>query len=1294
MSLGDIIQKQEIVYTPLAQEIAHFPEEQESKFKFHVTTYVTIADIENRWNATVDNLLKGKSATGLIYADTGYGKTSTGASLWNYAESKGFVAVPPFRWDSLSDMLTATHGWVCYRLKDKRQDLISALEEKYRSVVSVGEEVLAQKMSHEKNLSVAQSREAIALVKAEGRFRDELSPRDLLDYIRFATQQLLAAGYKGLLILPDEFQLFKNNPDSTQNLNRLKEFIFGIGEEKLPIGCITLTYNETFANIKESESNYMLARFAKPAGNIINLETLYGETDFARHLWDKLADLRNLSTTERASIDGDVLHALGQFFRHSRSRALISGPRSVVATFRRAALHYTEKNLAYSLLDFCKDYLDGIITFSSQHTEAAQAHTRIMALPEANTPEKRKAVKLLCIHPEGVPPEIFQKYDIPDSDRESFIDSLLPEHVITKVAGHPTLACHRDDLHGIDELNEILKRLKVDFNSTNRTLHQGAVRVFRKHVFPEIFTAKKQGALLGWTGMQEPSESWDSGCTMNMTGALPNLREYPNRKLRVDIGTEEIVLPTSTFVPHLQVRFILDVTGEDTDTCSVTANCITFRFNIQKSINPQKVPEEIGKLKDLFLPENITPLLLLSILDFFDKESTISIVKGAKQDVQVESLKNRILGELIRYFFSSEVKECAVESSEELVSVSTGKGFVEDVLKFLMPKQFPDYYAVAISKGWENDLGKYRDALSKGYPLGVRKGIDPIKAGSKLFNIGQVAFDNFRAGVARNLLKVEYETTKRDEADVSFILHPFEKLLVKQLENSPIVAQPVIYQQAKKLGYLDEEVQVLLEILKARGLVDKKQEGGTNYVYLVETIINYSELKSKMEKIEEVVAFAKENDFEYQCNTLSSARILIGTHGIGNNEVQKDELRQDINSAEENLDNKCTEWIKTWHEKLRQQIDVLETLHIEVPVVLEQQTAYPLTKFTVILFDSVQSDVKRAYTKISDGIQKVQRKVDKLSNQGVATYQSGKTPRSAIEAASRLRQACFQADDEIQKLKDEQKNAQELYRLFEFWRTLALQINGDKQLMVNIPEDSIVQCLIMRFEVVQEQIRDHLGNKRISLKDVLGNHEHFKTQIDEIKTEFDQYLGGKEKAFIADQANIEEMLAKLIDTPHVGVKWNPSDIDGGYRETREKTVEKLRNVVDTAQNQLENVTRALLGPIETYAVPESLKASAIQMSKDVGQYSEEFQAIRPNLITENVDPQLSNWVSELISLRQKGEDIRKRWEKIEHDVTGFRNQLSPSTQKLHDAVNPLLDDGTFNSPSEIIERLEELYQLH
>ena len=1305
MSLADIIQKERTIYTPLAQEVADSPDEQEQKFKFHVDTYVAIADVKSRWEAILNSLLKGQSVTGLIYADTGYGKTSTGVSLWNYAEENGIVTVPPFMWNSLEDLLVATHGWVLYRLNHTRPDLVPKLEEKYKAVVAFGEEVLAEKMSREKSLSVEQAQEATAFVKAEGLLREDLSPHGLLDYLRFATEQVLAAHYKGLMILPDEFQLFRNNPDTAQNYDRLKQFIFGIhGEEKLPIGCIALTYRETFASIRESEYNYLLARFAKPTGNLIDLQSLYGEPGFAKSLWNKLADLCSLSLSEKSAIDNDVLDALGQFLRHSRARALMSGPRSVIETFRRAALHYTEKNCSYSLFDFCEDYLAGNIAFSSQHTEAAQAHTQIMALPSVNTPEKQKIVKLLCVHPEGVPPALFQKYGISASDRDNIVQSLLGVHVITKGTSTPTLACYRDDLLGVDSLNEILKRLRERFNPENKTVHYNSVRAFHKHIFPQIFTPRKQGTLLGWTGMQEVSEKLDGGCTMNLTGAPPNLREYPNRTLRVNINTQEIAPPPLISKSQLQVQFILNTIDDVINSCHVTTNGLEFRFNLRKPINPQRVPKDIGKLTELFLPENITPLLLLSILDFFDKDSIIAIVKGAKQEAQVHSLTDLIRGELIRYFFSPEVKENMVEHSADLASVPAGKDFVEGTLKVLIPKQFPNYYAVAIAKGWENNLGIYKDAFGKAFTLGMKRGKDPIKAGPKLFNMGQVAFENFCDGVARNLLRVEYGSSKQDETDIYFILHPFEEALIERLEsNSSTILVggkqikttelSEVYKDAKNLGYLDKEVDELLAILKARGIAGQQQVSGTEYLYLEETSINLADLETKLKGIEEDVTLAESNGFQYQCPNLSSARKLIQTLGIENDEMQKDALRQNLNLAEELLKEKCAEWIKRRHENLRQKVNILETFHLQIPTVLEQQTGYPLTEFSQILFQSVQPEVKRAYTKISDQIRRIQERVRETCDREVVTYQSDQTPRKAIETASRLQQACVLVDADIEELDQERKDAEELHHLFRHWRDLAHQVEGDGQRMVNNQEERAVKNVVDRFNVIQQQIRDHLGEKRIPFKDVLGAHEHFKVQIDEIKSEFDQYLGGKEKAFIADQANIEELLAKVIDMPHVGVKWNPSDIDGCYRETREKVVEKLRNVIDTALSQLDNVNRALLGPIETYAVPESLKSSAIQLRDDVGRYSGKFQGILPNLITENVDPQLSNWVSELITLRQKGEDIWARWKEMESDMTGFRNQLSSSTQKLHDAVNPLLDDGTFNSPSEIIERLEELYQL-
>ena len=129
MALDEIIQKRAVVDTPSATDLAARPDEWANRFQFHVSTHVAIADMTDKWDAILKNILRGRSATGLIHADTGYGKTSTAASFWYYAEQREIVTVPPFAWNSIADMLIATHGWVCHRLKVKRPDMIPDLEQ-------------------------------------------------------------------------------------------------------------------------------------------------------------------------------------------------------------------------------------------------------------------------------------------------------------------------------------------------------------------------------------------------------------------------------------------------------------------------------------------------------------------------------------------------------------------------------------------------------------------------------------------------------------------------------------------------------------------------------------------------------------------------------------------------------------------------------------------------------------------------------------------------------------------------------------------------------------------------------------------------------------------------------------------------------------------------------------------------------------------------------------------------------------------------------------------------------------
>ncbi len=1316
MSLHEIHKKEPTVATPSVYNLVAAPDMWDRKFRFHVSTHISIGNLGNRWDAIINNLLKKRSVTGLIYADKGYGKTSTGISLWEAAEAKQIVTVPPFVWGSLADMLTATHAWVCYRLQDTRPELIPDIEQKHREIVEVDEETLAQRLVQENSLSYDQARNTINHLRKAGRLLEVMSPHQLLDYLRFTTQILLKSGYNGLLMLPDEFELFKTNPDISQNYQNLKDFIFGLYEEEnFPIGCVAFTYNRTFADI-ELRASHILDRFNKPEGSQINLEQLYGQTDFAKYLWEKLSGTLQLSPSERNAIDTDVLEALGQFLRHPRSRELMSGPRSVVRTFNRAAQRYIESSRPYSIFDFCDDYLSGNISYGSQESETASAYNQIIGLPIVrNTTDGDKIVKLLCVHPEGIPSECFQKYGIPEQAKDVVIQELLGDHVNIKVTG-PALKIYRDDLLGVDELNEILKMLRGTFSPADKEFHRAAVRAFSRHILSEILT-KKTGASLGWV-ITETNGNFGFHCRLDAKGTV--LSDYPDRTLTIDVATEILSnFPTSD--SQFRTQFTLDTTNHVDNACCITAKSLDFRFNVQQPIDAQRVPEDIGKLGELFLPEFITPLLLLSILDFFDDDSIVSMVESAKQEAEVGFLKERIRNELIHYFFSPEIKAEAhfdpVELFTDFQSVTAGKDFVENVLRILIPKQFPDYSAVATAAQWKRYLDAYKLALSNIPTLAIRRGIEPMAMVNSdvpgHFGLSSIsAFRNFNNVVGRELLRFEDRTgrqvevtSKQEQVNVLFTLHRFEKRLVEQLEASSTtiivdgevvnaITLPFVHEYAAKLGYAKDEINELVDILNTRGIIKTKSEIGMEHLYIADVSINFSELEAKLSNIEDVIKLAESKGFDYQYEVLTSVRNLIQTGGIENDEVQKEELRQKLNSTERNFEQYCRNMIITEQNCLEQQITELERLRLPVPTVLEQQTDYPPVDFSQILFDDIQNHVKRAYVSLSDEITKIQSKVRDMVDREVETYESDQTLFKAIETADRLKSERIKVDTQIKNLSKRQNDTEELFQLFDPWRQLARQCHNDKRSMENSREDMEVGNLIDRLNDVVGEIRQHLSEKRQNLKDILSNSEHFKLKIDSINSEFGTYEKGKENEFIKYQDNLENLLRKLLEKPHIGVSWNPADQDGCYRDTRQKVVEKLlREVIGEARRQIDSLNRDLRQPIDILAVPGELKDESVALRQDLQTCDKKFLAVRSELTIEQVDTELGNWVSTLISLGEDGRAYLKRWEKINEDMQRFRSALSQTAQRLHDAVNPLIEDGTFPSARAIVECLEELYEL-
>ncbi len=1350
MALEEIRQKRTVIDTPRASDLAARPDEWENRFQFHVSTHVTLADMTDKWDAILKNLLQGRSATGLIHADTGYGKTSTAAALWHYAEKRDVVTVPPFAWNSIADMLIATHGWVCHRLKVTRPDLISDLDQEYKTLIASSNEDRALRISQEEEVPLDYARKSVQSLKARGDLTDEVSANRLIDYLLKATSTVLEADYKGLLILPDEFELFANtNPDIAKNFSELKDFIFSLyQEENLPVGCVVLTYRRTFSTIQNREP-HIVARFNQPPGSSTDLEQEYGKIEngksFAHELWEKLSITCDLSNEEQNAIDPDVLFALGQFLGHQRTTQLISGPRSVVATLQRAAIHYTETQQPYSIFDFCKDYISqGIICFNNQEIDAVKAYTSIMSQPIIDGNEARQqVVKLLCICPDGVPEALFKKHNISDKDRAAVVNKLLGTHVIRKIIG-PTLTHYKDDLQAGDALIELLKVLRDQYNPASPETHRAAVRSFANFILPEIFTQTVGASFTGWGGLKKMEGDIEPIFQAALSGS--SLRDYPDRTLTVHVGTEEFQEISGAYrESQLFTSFILN-TQQDKhipNTCDIHADKVCFHLNISEAIDKLEIPKDIGKLGDLFLPESVTPSLLLSMLDFFAQETTLAQIKELKQDAQVQLLETQIRNQLIGYFFSAEVKKSAVSQQADLAQVPAGKNFVERALGVLIRKKFKSYRAIAISHQWKKNLGIYMQVLRDAENLGVRRGEEPVEMIGRdvprLFNVGQhTTFSNtfYPDGILRDLLLVneldvngktvaEGVEVKNNQGSVAVYLklHDMEKRILKRLEKSEesivvdgksteAIKCHEIFQQEAKFGYLNDEIEELIKVLTARGLVDQKQQQGRDYLYCVETEINFAELQSKFQRLEEIEALAKSNGFTPERegnNSLSSVGADLQTTGIEFDEVRKDSLRQKLNSIEHAFTTQCARWLDTEKQRANQKRHEIEPLRLDIPKVLDEKTGHPLTEFSTLLFNNIRSEVRKAYTAISDQVSALQNEVKNTLNGKLQKYyMEGRSSETAIDVAAQLRDFCGVIDTKIGVLRTSQKKAEQLYTFFEKWRTLARQIENDRQMMHDANSNDAINNLIGRLDTEQQQIKKHLANRTLSLSQVLENHEHFAKRFLEIKDEYDQITANRRDEFIKFQAEIEKELNELLEKPHIGEPYNPLDEDGSYRRVQEKVVERIQEFSEKAVKSVQAIMSDLMKPIEVFEVKPKVKNDAMALQEKLSALEIRISHIDRKLKPNGIEDQLSELVQSLLKMREEGTELVQQWEDIQGQLRCDKSELSPKARALLDLIEMDTDkdfteliidlrqsgNEMFGSTSEIIESLEELYQYN
>ncbi|MBC7343667.1 MAG: hypothetical protein H5U02_14685, partial [Clostridia bacterium] len=826
MPLKDIVRKDPIITTATVQAIRDNPVSCEERYGRHYATYVSIPEVRERWDRVIARLSAGRPVLGAVYGPYGYGKTGAAIELWSVSEDSEVVSTPPFMCTMANDILEAAHAWVMYRIKDRRPELLEELGEIYQDLRLRTNEEWVHEIAQAHGVSQDKARQILLSLQEQGGLRLDALPSNVLRYLRKATDIVLRAGFKGLLVIPDEFKLFAEfSSDSDANISRLTELVWGVLEEDCPLGLVFFMPEDKFSEIRLKSGDITQRMGAHQV--VLNLHQVYG-APFPKTLWEQMSRVFSLTVEERASITEEVLVALGQFCTRTD---FFNGPRSVVATFKRAALKYQDTGEPYNIFDFVKDYTSGIIVFDGKESSTKGALSTLINLHEHEGLKAERAIQLLAAFPDGCPEQVAESYGLKDQ-LDNITRKHLGDHVITQVLG-PCLRVYRIGEEQ-DVIAENLRHFRKHFNPKDASIRRATLRAFWNFVLPTILHERKGSGIVGWTGYSEWPHTNGIGDFKEVLLVGGPSKEYPYRKVNLRVTIDQKYWDVDTHDVHLGISILLDPSEGATHSVEFTGpkEC-RIRLAVGRTIDMHQIPGDIARLRDIFLPRDVTPLLLLSICSFLDRNILRSQAIG-EQDKRVARfmVETSITQRVIKELFSEELR-----SNSPYHNLPIGETFLEQLLAEVFAKMFPDY--VTLKAVPAQILERYLQALDGSaeptLSLAQKRGhLEITDTKSRIANkFGYTSHATFRETVRSQWVSlmdlVDWQGAREDsKASIRLKLHPLEKKVLEELRASQygtmvqgkkVKAIPMtsVYSQAAEMGYLEDEVDYIVRLLVARG---------------------------------------------------------------------------------------------------------------------------------------------------------------------------------------------------------------------------------------------------------------------------------------------------------------------------------------------------------------------------------------------------------------------------------------------------------------------------------------------
>jgi len=1293
-----------IIDTARAEEIDEVPETIRTRYEPYAKTYFALESVKRMKERVLNELRQKHSVTGYISADYGYGKTAAAVYLWKSLMDDKVVAVPPFLFRQLKDVMLATKGWLFYELRS-HPELRQTLEDLYRKHQSRSAEDLAKEIAKQKSIPEAK---ALDIVQEYITTRQDITTsHTLLDFLRECTELSIQAGFKGLVVFADESQEFLRTEERAREaIQTLSELVKGIRAlAGTPLGFIlTMPVTPTEAAIQEQADDIMDR--LRERGTSLRLEDAYGR-EFPAQLWKYLCELYGTPEGETA-VEERTLTALGQLCER---KDLSNGPRTVITAFKRVGQHYQSARREYTPIDLIDDYLQEHIVFEGRGEKLTGTVRQLLELPAARESEQRiMAVKLLAAFPRGVNEQIGGELYSVIVDELAEKSGWLGEHITQLSEGYALVR-----LQERAEARPILDEIIRDFR---RKWHQVwgsdkkallAASAFITEIVPLLFPKRAQGQAVNFTYQTEEPETHGRGVAyFILEGSYEGLQtRFPERTVCVAVSTETEAL--KQFQPpkdvDLDFRFFLGIHDQDRQrvdalrTRLVSPNKdrrIDFYLNLSRTFERQ-FPADLQFLHDIMSPEHTSAQVLLGLsmrmMGWLKDHPETS--QADKQ--MIEAQRSQLHRFALQLLFPDASDPAKVEAQGIAVSGAEQR-LVQSAFETKCAELYPNYKPLRITRNWSTTyLRNYRVALQK-RPLAERRGREPFNDSKEsiaaAFGWAHSAFEsNARTLQDMELLTFSWGPGRgaSSEASVTFREHPLEKLIrdtiqregkektvsvgarqrrVKNLEISRIK------DVARREGYLSEEVDEAVELAILRQHLQRESDGTIQeFAGALDADELQQQAKELQDRLNKIAPYYGEELKEYKKGLDEAQERLTNSH----DEVALDAAHRKMEEVRIRLE----EFVKAKGNEVRRRTEELEQRAEQLRFRTEPRELEEAITGSVGFERHVNDQrqkIQVEYRKLRTRLETLSQKLRQLRTQADSLDNSEDTLCSVLEDCERVK-------DELQQVKDEIDSLQPYLAGVQHWREVVAKASLLRERLE--PDNSLRQRL-------DHQIADAVMETfAVRQREALRDWERFKADIESVQTELEAEEKRQRDQFLGLKEAYEEFLGKLTPQRMLQATFDPKDAEQSYQVLYNAVMDKIRGWLSEKMEQ----ARRVMSEIDYLAQERNIDTGELvrdaRMAIDIFQKSQQdlnYDLVRDKETFSDYVEKLGTADDQLQKAEKDLERLRtQKGEPTEEEALLLQVQTAQK-RSLEEIRRSCRERGEQLSLDDLFDRLKGLYR--